>query len=113
MRTDYLDLLDNDVRALFQQVERHTGTPIEFVADEKLNFCGPTGQGMLRVRVGPPPVHIYVPTNGYLSNGAMWHELMHVRRALVDSVPFITSANGYANDLENAIEHLFIVPEEI
>jgi hypothetical protein len=113
MRPDYLDLLDDDVRALFRQVERNAGVRIEFVDDEKLNFGGPTGQGMLRVRVDPLPVRIYVPTNGYFSNGALWHELSHVRRARIDSVPFITSVHGYADELDNAVEHLFIVPEEI
>jgi hypothetical protein len=113
MKTHYIDRCDEDVRALFEYVEQRAGVLIEFVSDDKLNYSGPTGKGMLKARVDPLPVRIYFPTNGYFSNGAVWHELPHIRRALVDSVPFITSEIGYAEELDNAIEHLFIVPEEI
>ncbi|MFM6895583.1 MAG: hypothetical protein ACKPJ5_18680 [Dolichospermum sp.] len=113
MKTDYLNRCDGDVRALLQNVEQKLNVLIEFVGDDRLNTCGPTGHGMLKTRVEPLPPRIYFPTNGYFSNGAIWHELSHIRRALVDSVPFITCAARGAEELDNAVEHLFIVPGEI
>lgn len=61
-------------------------------------------------------------TNGYFPDGAVRHELLHVRRFYVERVPKLALAEAVVWDkglsdalglLDNAIEHILIVPEEL
>ncbi|MCW5643990.1 MAG: hypothetical protein KIT63_17965 [Rhodoferax sp.] len=66
---------------------------------------------------------IFAPTNGYFPDGAVRHELLHVKRFHIDGVPKLTAAvaargrGGISPDamghLDNAIEHIVIVPWEL
>ena len=120
MQPEYLVRLSPDVATFVQEVEAAAGTDIEVVKDEKLNTGGPYGQGKLKVEAHTTPVRLLAPTNGYFPDGGVVHEALHVRRVRVEGVPLLAGADDCDPELEqglyaldNALEHIAIVPEEL
>ena len=122
MQEKYLSILSPAVRAFVQSVEADAGVQVTVAEDAELNNRGTHGQGILRVAIEADCVLLGAPTNGYFPEGAVRHELLHVRRLLVEKVPRLVLA-GHANlnelleialtGLDNELEHLVIVPEEL
>lgn len=68
---------------------------------------------------------ILVPAEGYFPAGSVLHELLHLRRILVEGVPRLVVADTLSDELwslrlvdrlvaqDNALEHLVIVPREV
>jgi hypothetical protein len=103
-------------------VEEGVGIDIEVILDSKQNAGGPTGQGNLAVVINAQRIQLFAPTNGYFPDGAVRHEVLHVQRFHVEGVPKLALADdedwdkGFADalgDLDNAIEHVAIVPLEL
>ncbi len=120
MQPDYLARLSPAVSAFVQEVEAVAGVDIEVVPDEELNTGGPFGHGKLKVEAHKTPVRLLAPTNGYFPDGGVVHEVLHVRRTRVEGVPLLVGADDCSLeleqglfDLDNALEHLAIVPEEL
>jgi hypothetical protein len=120
MQPEYLVRLSPDVATFVQEVEAAAGIEIAVVEDEKLNTGGPYGQGKLKVEAHTTPVRLLAPTNGYFPDGGVVHETLHVRRVRVEGVPLLAGADDCDPELErglyaldNALEHLAIVPEEL
>lgn len=122
MQAEYLALLGEPVREFVQQVEQTAGVEVRVVLDAKQNEGGASGQGNLAVDIEAQRILLFAPTNGYFPDGAVRHEVLHVRRFHCDGVPKLTLADGAVWDkslseglcaLDNAIEHVLIVPEEL
>ena len=122
MQPKYLSQLSEPVQRFIGEVEEAAGIAINVFLDPNLNEDGPTGQGILAVVIRAQSVQLFAPTNGYFPDRAVRHEVLHVRRFHVEGVPKLTLANnerwdeGFSNalgGLDNAIEHLAIVPEEL
>jgi hypothetical protein len=122
MQPDYLARLSPEVSAFVQEVEAAAGVAIEVAPQEGLNTGGPFGHGMLKVEAHTTPVRLLAPTNGYFPDGAVRHEVLHVHRLRVAGVPRISLADAvdFAPEFEagltridNALEHLVIVPIEL
>ncbi len=120
MQPDYLARLSPDVRAFVQEVEAAAGVDIEVAPHEQLNTGGPFGHGKLKVEVHTTPVRLLAPTNGYFPDGGVVHEVLHMRRTRAEGVPLLVGADECGPELEqglssldNALEHLAIVPEEL
>jgi hypothetical protein len=122
MQSEYLSRLSEPVQQLVLEVEEGAGVEINVILDPKLNEGGTTGQGNLAVIVNAQSIQLFAPTNGYFPDGAVRHEVLHVRRFHVEGVPKLALADsegwdeGFANalgDLDNAIEHVVIVPAEL
>jgi hypothetical protein len=67
-------------------------------------------------------VLIFAPTNGYFPDGAVRHEVLHVERfhcegipklVLADSAKWSDAVSQGLCALDNAIEHVLIVPKEL
>jgi len=122
MHPDYLARLSEPVQQFVLEVEEGAGIEIQVIADLKQNEGGTTGQGKLAININAQSIQLFAPTNGYFPDGAVRHEVLHVRRFHVQRVPKLALAeseeldNGFSSaltDLDNAIEHVVIVPEEL
>jgi hypothetical protein len=122
MQSEYLARLSKPVQQFVLEVEEAADVGITVILDPKLNAGGTTGQGKLAVEINAHSIRLFAPTSGYFPDGAVRHEVLHVRRFHVEGVPKLALADseewdeGYSNaltDLDNAIEHVVIVPLEI
>ena len=122
MQPEYLACLSEPVQQFILEVEEGAGVDIKVILDPNQNEGGTTGQGKLAVNIKAQSVQLFAPTNGYFPDGAVRHEVLHVRRFHVDGVPKLALADneewdkGFSNvlcDLDNAIEHVVIVPVEL
>lgn len=122
MQPEYLVRLGESVQGFVREVERAGAVDIVVVLDPQLNGRGPSGQGILAVEIGARRNLLRAPTNGYFPDAAVRHEVLHVKRFHVDGVPKLALADteewdkGLSDalgDLDNAIEHVLIVPEEL
>jgi hypothetical protein len=122
MQFEYFSRLTRPVQEFVSTVEQGANIDIQVVLDAKLNSGGPTGQGKLAIVIEAQYVRLFAPTNGYFPDGAVRHEVLHVKRFHIDGVPKLALADAedwdkaYSDglgDLDNAIEHIVIVPEEL
>lgn len=122
MQPEYLGRLSKPVQQLVLEVEESAGVEINVILDPKQNEGGTTGQGKLAVDIDAQSIQLFAPTNGYFPDGAVRHEVLHVRRFHVDGVPKLALADSEKWDrrfsdalgeIDNAIEHVVIVPEEL
>lgn len=123
MQAEFLDRLSLEVRALVEAVERASGVEVVVSIDASRAGRGPEGKGILACHIEPQAVSLLTPTTDYFPDGAVVHELLHVRRLLVERVPRISENVDFEawhpglgtslTDLDNALEHLVIVPEEL
>lgn len=122
MQPEYLALLSESVQQFILEVEEGAGVDIKVVPDPKQNEGGTTGQGKLAVNINAQRIQLFAPTNGYFPDGAVRHEVLHVQRFHVEGVPKLVLADseewdkGFSDalvNLDNAIEHVVIVPMEL
>lgn len=122
MQANYLSQLSPSVRAFVKEVELAAGLTIEVFPSDELNSGGPMGGGSLSIEIEATRVRLNAPTNGYFPDGAVRHEVLHVRRLHVEQVPQLVLAGeaqwnpGLEHSLthvDNALEHLAIVPVEL
>lgn len=122
MQIEYIALLSESVKEFVLEVEVMAGIKIQVMEDARLSTGGPTGGGNLEVVINPQRVEIFVPTNGYFPDGAVRHEVLHVKRFHLDGVPKLALSEEVDWDkplsdalgaIDNAIEHIYIVPIEL
>jgi hypothetical protein len=123
MDTQYLNRLSPAVRALVSQVEAGAGIDIKVQLDRSRAGRGPLGAGILACDIDERGATVLIPSEDFFPEASVVHELLHVRRLLVEGVPRLTANFGYAGDpashgtfltnLDNSLEHLVIVPEEL
>lgn len=93
MQPNYLDRLNGSVQNFVHAVEAKSGVPIVVVPDPELNNGGPFGQGNLEVVVRAREILLHAPTNAYFPDGAVRHEVLHVKRCHIDGVPQLVLAD--------------------
>jgi hypothetical protein len=122
MQSEYLARLSEPVQQFILEVEKGAGVDIKVIPDSKQNEGGTSGQGKLAVGIKAQSVQLFAPTNGYFPEGAVRHEVLHVQRFHVEGVPKLVLADneewdkGFSDNLcalDNAIEHIVIVPVEL
>ncbi|MGF6295403.1 hypothetical protein [Paraburkholderia youngii] len=116
MEDHYLRQLPGDLQALVQATEQQSGFAIQVEAN-------PARGTTLACHVDERSARLLVSREEFFQPASVMHELLHMRRFLVDGVPQIV-VNDDFNDwtpqleagltnLDNSLEHLVIVPEEI
>ena len=122
MQPEFLARLSEPVQQFIRDVERDAGIEIIVCLDPRQNDGGTTGQGKLAVVINAQRVLLFAPTNGYFPDGGVRHEALHVQRFHVQGVPKLCLADsedwdkGFSDalgGLDNAIEHVVIVPVEL
>ena len=114
MQDEYFYRLSGHVRELVEEVEKASGVPIVVtVRPDKRVSCRPhLSQG-----------EIFTPAPEALGDGSVIHEVLHLRRFLVEGVPLLIVRGDYEQwqpgmedrltRQDNAFEHLIVVPEEL
>ncbi len=122
MQLEYFSRLSEPIKKFVQEVEAGANIEIQVIPDARLNAGGPAGQGNLEIIIESQYARLFAPTNGYFPDGAVRHEMLHVKRFHIDGAPKLALADEVAwdkrlsdalGDLDNAIEHIVIVPEEL
>lgn len=122
MQQEYLLRLSESVRNFVLDVEHAAGIEIQVIRDARLNSGGPAGGGNLEVLINVQKIQLFAPANEYFPDGAVRHEILHVKRFHVDGVPKIALSDEVDWDksfadaigaIDNAIEHIVIVPIEM
>lgn len=123
MNADYFNRLTLAVQHFVREVEAAAGIEIEVEIDARRAGRGPDGRGILACDIDEDGATILVPSTDYFPDSAVVHEVLHIRRILVDGVPRLSDNTGYSHwnpqigsaltDLDNALEHLVIVPEQL
>lgn len=117
MQPEYLDRLGASLQSFVREIEQAAAVDIHVVCVDQPNDT-------LGVVIAAPTCELRIPKNRrYFPDGAVRHEVLHVKRFLVDRVPMLELADAEEPDddqlaaelrnLDNAIEHVLIVPEEI
>ncbi len=122
MQPEYLSRLSASLQELVHEIENEARLSINLESDSSLNRTGHLSKGALAISIDSRRVKLFVPTDGYFPDGAVRHELLHAYRFLVQGVPqLVLSKTGRWSEgeadrftaLDNAIEHLIIVPLEL
>jgi hypothetical protein len=117
MQPSYLTRLGAPVQDFVRELEQRANIEIQVHPDPRLNRGGPLGQGHLEVLVDERRNFIFAPTNGYFPDGAVRHELLHVKRFQPKLKAAARGRGGISPDamghLDNAIEHIALVPWEL
>lgn len=123
VQTEYLARLTPDTRSLAEEVERGSGVEVVVKVDPDRARSLPDRPDTLACQVNMTGAELLIPAPDYFPDGSVLHELLHVRRFLVEGVPRLTVCETYEpwspgirtslTLQDNSIEHLLIVPEEL
>lgn len=122
MHYEFLSRLSQPLREFVAHVEEQAGIAIDVIQELRLNDGGPFGIGNLEIEIQAQRVQLFAPINGYFPDGAVRHEVLHVQRFHLDGVPKLALADAVDWDkpfsdalgqIDNAIEHIAIVPIEL
>jgi hypothetical protein len=123
MQIEYLDRLAPDVRNLVEEVQRAIGMEIVVTVDQGRAQNRADRPDTMACEVELNRATILIPTVEYFPDGAVLHELLHIRRHLVDGVPMLVDCVDYLTcdpeigtklaKHDNDLEHLVIVPMEL
>ena len=123
MDKKYLDRLREDTRNDVESIENLTGLEIIVEIDSSRVNESADVPDTMACDVDEYTAKLIIPSQEGFSDPSVVHELLHIRRLLVDGVPRIVICDncddwspqqetGLAK-LDNQIEHLIIVPEEL
>lgn len=123
MDPDYLSRLTPAVQDFVREVEAASGIEIGVQLDARRAGRGPDGLGILACDIDEDGAVLLVPSMDYFPDSGVVHEVLHIRRMLVEGVPRLSDSTAYSHwnpqiadvltDLDNALEHLVIVPEQL
>lgn len=123
MKNAYLDLLNEDTRLFVQSIEESSGIEITVRIDPSRRASKSNSSGTLACEVDAHTALLLIPSRDCFPDSSVVHELLHIKRFLVDRVPRIVICNNYDDwspereaglaKLDNALEHLVIVPKEL
>lgn len=115
MDSEYFEKLSKDNQYLVNSLEKQTNKPISVVIDQSKDSMG-CDVNLLR---------LLTPSKEYFNDGSVLHELLHIKRILIDEIPKLTIndtdntnnpeyiSQKLVYEIDNIIEHLCIIPEEI
>jgi hypothetical protein len=120
MDRQYLHLLDWNLRQLVDEIEEAAENEIEIQVDPD-RAERPGELDALACSFEGRRCAILLPAAEYFPTGSVLHELLHLKRFIVDEVPRLTVCEDAWDPhleqgfiaLDNDLEHLVIVPQEI
>ncbi|MQR00975.1 hypothetical protein [Glaciimonas soli] len=123
MQPEYIARLPLDIRTLVEEIERASRVKITVEVDSARARNIPSQPDTMACEFSPHGAKLLIPTSDYFPDGSVLHELLHVRRFLVEGIPCLVDCLTYQHwrlyfaagliRLDNSIEHLIIVPEEL
>lgn len=121
----YRALLPAWLAAMVDEAEAAMALPIEVTVDPAQAKGSPDEPDPLACQMSASFARVLVPTEGYFPAGSVLHELLHLRRFLVEGIPRLVVADALPDELwsprlvdslvahDNALEHLVMVPREV
>ena len=123
MQLDYFNRLDGVVRSLVEEIEARIGFEITVKLDSASQLPKSSEPRGLRCEVDQYKAEIASASVDYFPDSSVFHELLHIRRFLVDGIPKLTVCEDYEPwtprlesailHLDNSLEHLVIIPIEL
>ncbi|MBP4049364.1 hypothetical protein J9978_07610 [Chromobacterium violaceum] len=123
MKAEYVELLPAPLKDLVRDTEEYIGFPIDVVVAPERARGMPDGASPLACEVEKDAARLLIPSVDQFPPGAVFHELQHIRRFLVEGVPQLVDCEDYEpwtpemgtalTRQDNALEHLVIVPREL
>lgn len=123
MQPEYLARLPLDISALVEEIEQASGVEITVEVDPARVRNIPEHPDIMACAFSPRAARLLIPAPDYFPDGSVLHELLHIRRFLVEGIPCLVDCDAYEGwrpsiaagltRLDNSIEHLIIVPEEL
>jgi len=123
MQPEFLECLPADLAQLVLETEQSIGFPIEVVVVPQRAGGLPGQTDPMACEVEKDSARMLVASNDQFRPSSVLHELLHIRRFLVDGVPKLVDDSDYmpwtpairtACTLhDNSFEHLVIVPLEL
>ena len=118
-----MDLLREDTRKEIKTIEQFIGFEITVEIDSSRVNSSFDLPDTLACEVDEHSAQILIPTREAFPDPSVVHELLHIRRFLVEGIPKIVICDDYDDwsseqetgltKLDNQIEHFIIVPREI
>lgn len=119
----YFDRLPLDTQELVEEIETAVNFEIDIEVREPEEKARRRCRSPLKCEVDLQGARIITPAADRFPDSSVFHELLHIRRFLVEKVPRLTFCENYdpwspelesaLTSLDNGIEHLIIVPQEL
>jgi hypothetical protein len=119
----YRNRLSSDIQQFVEEIEAAVGFEIMVEVRAPENEARQQGRRTLKCEVDPHGARIIIPEVDHFPETSVLHELLHIRRFLVEKVPRLIICDDYEpsspefeqalTGLDNSIEHLIIVPKEL
>ncbi len=123
MDREYLDRLREDTRNDVESIEQLIGFEIAVKVDSSRANNSSDLPETLACEIDENGAQLLIPSRKNFPDPSVVHELLHIRRFLIDRVPKIVICDDYDDwspeqetgltKLDNQLEHLIIVPEEL
>lgn len=123
MDSSYFDRLPADIQEIVEEIETAVDFEIGIEVREPEEEARRRGRSPLKCEVDLHGARIITPAADHFPDSSVLHELLHIRRFLVEKVPRLTFCENYdpwspefesaLTSLDNGIEHLIIVPQEL
>lgn len=121
MNSTYINKLPDDLQEFVLLIEETTGLEIEIEIDASRAGRNKEEPDPLACVVNESEARLLLPAEDHFPEGSVLHELLHIKRFLVDGVPQITACEDRWTpqlesvfvQLDNNLEHLIIVPLEL
>jgi hypothetical protein len=123
MQAEYLNRLGRMVHSFVEEIEARIGFEITVKVDTAEGRIPPAKQRSMRCEIDEYKAEILLASSRYFPDASVFHELLHIRRFLVDGVPKLAvcednelwdpQLDNAILHLDNNLEHLVIVPIEL
>ncbi|MDH3670485.1 MAG: hypothetical protein OES46_04905 [Gammaproteobacteria bacterium] len=119
MKSSFLDKLGADIKRLVEEIEDFSSTEIQVRPTPTPTNESAQSPKAIALIASEHGATLLCRDAGDFQPQAVLHELLHLRRYWIDSVPQILPVDDpdgekikLANQIENTLEHLIIVPQE-
>jgi hypothetical protein len=123
LQTEYLNRLGDVVRSLVEKIEAQIGFEITVKVDAAEDLRPSSEHRGMRCEMDEYRAEIATASINYFPDASVFHELLHIRRFLVDGIPKLIVCDEYEPwnpqlekailYLDNNLEHLVVVPIEL
>ena len=123
MQKEYLVRLSDDIRKDVKSIEQLSRIEILVEVDSSREKSDPAFPDTLACQVDEHSAKLLIPSQEHFPNGSVLHEILHIKRFLVDGIPKIVICDEHDDwspeqesgliMLDNQLEHFAIVPQEL
>lgn len=123
MQQQYLTRLPEWLQSMVGETEARVGFAVDVAVDPQRARHRPGEPDALACELNHACARILTPRDDHFPAGSVLHELLHIRRCLVDGVPRVVDCQACGTwspplaaalaHYDNALEHLVIVPLEL